>query len=144
LRNKLKPVSFVILVKLVGIYHCLCDETRLRILNLLFQGPLCVCHIQDTLALRQVNASKHLHYLKKNGLVESSRCGNWVMYALPAHPGESLRKNLECLQDCLLSEKLFSDDLKVLRKLRGPGQMPCGPGKTAGKSPKPINTLKGS
>ncbi|MDL5054016.1 metalloregulator ArsR/SmtB family transcription factor [Oscillatoria laete-virens NRMC-F 0139] len=120
-------------MKLIEIYHCLCDETRLRILNLLSHGPLCVCHIQDILGLRQVNASKHLHYLKKHGLAESFRCRNWTVYSLPAKPNALLRRNLECLQDCLLSEKLFHGDIVALRKLHGRGgTAPCGtpqPGK---------------
>ena len=39
---------------LVQIYHCFCDRTRLRILNLLCEGPLCVCHFQELLNEPQV------------------------------------------------------------------------------------------
>ena len=37
--------------QLIEIYNCLCDETRLRIVHLLTQSPLCVCHLQDILGL---------------------------------------------------------------------------------------------
>ena len=30
-------------MELVKIYECLCDPTRLRLLNVLAQGPVCVC-----------------------------------------------------------------------------------------------------
>jgi len=36
-------------MSLIQIYQCLCDQTRLRILNLLGEGPLCVCHFQEIL-----------------------------------------------------------------------------------------------
>ena len=50
-------------MELVPIYQCLCDRTRLRILNLLDSGPLCVCHFQTLLKEGQVKISKHLAYL---------------------------------------------------------------------------------
>ena len=52
-------------MKLLQIYRCLCDETRLRILHLLAQGPLCVCHFQTILRLPQVAVSEHLAYLRE-------------------------------------------------------------------------------
>ncbi len=70
-------------MELVRIYQCLCDRTRLRILNLLLQGPLCVCHLQRTLREPQAKVSKHLRYLKARGLVEASKAGNWRIYRLP-------------------------------------------------------------
>ena len=59
-------------MKLVQIYQCLCDETRLRILNLLSQRSLCVCHIQEILDRSQAQVSQHLSRMKKDGLVEAS------------------------------------------------------------------------
>ena len=56
-------------MKLVQIYQCFCDPTRLRILHLLTQTPLCVCHFQDALREPQVKISKHLAYLRSRGLV---------------------------------------------------------------------------
>ena len=35
----------------VEIHRCLSDETRLRMLHLLAQGPLCVCHLQSIISL---------------------------------------------------------------------------------------------
>ena len=78
-------------MKLVKIYECLCDATRLRLLNLLLQGPLCVCHIQAVLGEPQVKISKHLGYLKARGLVTVRRQGNWMIYALPVHRPRALR-----------------------------------------------------
>lgn len=105
-------------MRLIQIYQCLCDETRLRILHLLAQGPLCVCHFQDILGVSQTRVSQHLSYLRKRGLAESTRRGTWMIYSLPARPSPELEKHLRCLQDCVLSEKLFRDDLEKLQKAR--------------------------
>ena len=47
-------------MELVKIYECLCDPTRLRLLNVLAQGPVCVGHFQDVLGEPQGKISKHL------------------------------------------------------------------------------------
>ena len=105
-------------MQLVQIYQCLCDETRLRIIHLLTNGPLCVCHLQDILDLPQTRISQHLAYLRQRGLVESERRGTWMIYSLPARPEPELEKHLKCLQDCVTSDKMFRDDLKKLRKAK--------------------------
>lgn len=102
-------------MKLIHIYECLCDETRLRILHLLTQSPLCVCHFQDVLREPQVKVSKHLTYLKKHGLVESRQHQNWRIYHLPEKPGFELERHLQCLQDCIRENNLFREDLKRLK-----------------------------
>jgi len=120
-------------VKLVRIYECLCDETRLRLLHVLAQGPLCVCHFQAILREPQVKISKHLAYLKQRGLVTCEREGNWMVYALPAKPPRELTANLACLQDCAGEKPIFRRDLtrlkKLAPKLAAAGPACCAPGK---------------
>lgn len=111
---------------LVKIYECLCDRTRLRLLNLLAPGPLCVCHFQAVLREPQVKISKHLAYLRARGLVESQREGNWIIYRLPAKATRELRANLACLQDCAAEDALFRRDRARLKKL-APGLAASGP-----------------
>lgn len=103
---------------LIRIYGCLCDRTRLRILHLLLEGPLCVCHFQEVLREPQVKISKHLSYLRKHQMVESERCANLMIYRLPDKRPAVLRANLACLQDCAREEKVFRDDAARLTKLR--------------------------
>lgn len=103
---------------LVRIYDCLCDRTRLRILHLLLQGPLCVCHFQSILDEPQVKISKHLAYLRRNGLVEAERCANRMIYRLPARRSRQLEANLACLQDCVREESVFRRDGVRLDKVR--------------------------
>jgi ArsR family transcriptional regulator len=105
-------------MSLVNIYQCLCDPTRLRILHLLTQGPLCVCHFQEVLGEPQVKISKHLGYLKARGMVEARREANWMIYSLPARPSRELKANLACLQDCVSEDRTFRRDAEHLRKCR--------------------------
>jgi len=105
-------------MKLVRIYQCLCDETRLRILNLVGQRPLCVCHLQEILGRTQAQVSQHLSRMKKDGLLEARRHHNWMIYSLPNPVSASLESHLKCLQDCIQSEPVFKQDLAALKKLR--------------------------
>ncbi|HVU17391.1 MAG TPA: metalloregulator ArsR/SmtB family transcription factor [Candidatus Didemnitutus sp.] len=106
-------------MSLVQIYQCLCDQTRLRILHLLGQGPLCVCHIQAALAEPQVKISKHLAYLKTRGMVNVRREANWMIYSLPTKGARELQANLACLQDCVSEDPLFRRDSERLRRRVG-------------------------
>ncbi|MDQ6622892.1 MAG: metalloregulator ArsR/SmtB family transcription factor [Verrucomicrobiota bacterium] len=103
---------------LVQIYQCFCDRTRLRILHILTQGPLCVCHFQEILDERQVKISKHLAYLRAKGMVETQRDGNFIVYALPEKQPAELSSNLKCLQDCAPSDPVFRADLRKVKKLQ--------------------------
>jgi ArsR family transcriptional regulator len=125
-------------VSLVRIYQCLCDQTRLRILSLLGEGELCVCHIQDILDEPQVKVSKHLAYLRARGMVESRKEANWMIYRLPAKPSRELSANLACLQDCARENAQFRRDTGKRRRLgertSADGAPCCTPYATARKS----------
>lgn len=103
---------------LLRIHECLCDKTRLRIVHLLLGGPLCVCHIQEVLREPQVKISRHLAYLRKRGMVDVERCGQWMVYRLPAKRTPALDANLACLQDCICEESVFRTDAVRLSKLK--------------------------
>lgn len=103
---------------LIQIYQCLCDRTRLRIVNLLAHGPLCVCHFQQILDIPQAKVSQHLAYLRKHEMVETTRKGTWIIYSLPAKPTRELEANLKCLQDCTTSDKMFHEDMLRLSKVQ--------------------------
>jgi ArsR family transcriptional regulator, arsenate/arsenite/antimonite-responsive transcriptional repressor len=67
---------------LTDVYAALADPTRLRILSLLSEDEICVCHIHASLDVPQPTASRHLAYLRKSGLVEARRDGSWMHYRL--------------------------------------------------------------
>ena len=69
---------------LTTVFGALADPTRLRILSLLKDGEVCVCHIHASLGVPQPTASRHLAYLRKSGLVTARRNGIWMHYSLAA------------------------------------------------------------
>lgn len=110
----------------MNIYKCLCDRQRLRILNLLHEGPLCVCHLMKILEADQVKISKQLRFMKKLGLVTSERRAQWMVYRLAKAPNSLLEENLKCLQDCKGEGILFRKDLQKRKHLLATLE-PCSP-----------------
>jgi len=103
---------------LVQIYQGFSDRTRQRILHLLAESPLCVCHFQTILGESQVKISKHLANLRDKGMVEVERDQNWMVYSLPRKRAPELQANLKCLQDCVRSDSTFARDLRKLAIIR--------------------------
>lgn len=58
------------------------EETRLRILRLLFKERLSVNEITARLKLSQYNVSKHLRILREAGLLESEKQGKLRLYGV--------------------------------------------------------------
>ncbi|XHR29498.1 MAG: ArsR/SmtB family transcription factor [Chthoniobacteraceae bacterium] len=106
-------------MKLLDIYKCLCDETRVRILGLLSVSPLCVCHIQAVLRKSQVIVSQHLGYLRERGLVTGQRYRSWMIYSLTSDSSEALDANLRCIQNAGNTDPQFRKDRERLEKLMG-------------------------
>jgi ArsR family transcriptional regulator len=73
--NKTKGID-----ELERVFKALADTTRLRILALLGNNEVCVCHIHDSLGLPQPTVSRHLAYLRRSGLVAARRDGVWMHY----------------------------------------------------------------
>ena len=69
------------------------QEQPFRILALLRNGEVCVCHLQGSLRLPQPTISRHLAYLRKAGLAEARRDGVWMYYRL-ACPGSPVVKQV--------------------------------------------------
>lgn len=104
-------------MEIIQIYKCLCDLQRLRILNLLKDGPLCVCHLMEILDEDQVKISKQLGYMRKMGILESERFAQWMIYRLASPDNPLLRENLKCLQDCYNEQVSFKKDSAKRRNL---------------------------
>lgn len=106
-------------MNVIQVYKCMCDGQRLRILNLLREGPLCVCHLMEILDCDQVKMSKQLRYMKELGMVEGERQAQWMVYRLADADHPLLLENLKCLQDCAGEELCFGEDLKKRRDIIG-------------------------
>src|SRR5690242_1095111 len=65
-----------------AVFKGFADPTRIRILSCLAAGELCVCDLVDILRLPQPAVSRHLAYLRRMGLVESTRTSKFAHYRL--------------------------------------------------------------
>lgn len=59
------------------------EESRLRILRLLFKDPLSVSRISERLEISQYNVSKHLRIMREAGLLEVEKKGKLRLYGVP-------------------------------------------------------------
>jgi ArsR family transcriptional regulator, arsenate/arsenite/antimonite-responsive transcriptional repressor len=94
------------------------DRTRLRILNLLLNGELCVCDIVNTLKVPQPTTSRHLAYLRRAGLVEARRDGLWMHYKLATPQSAFHKKLIDCLGSCFLDVPQLAQDKQRLKPRR--------------------------
>ncbi len=98
------------------VFKALADANRLRIVNLLLHGELCVCDIQYVLENSQPNISRHLAYLKNSGMVLDRRDGYRVYYRI-GNARESNRKVLfDFLRQIFKEEKQFEQDTARLKE----------------------------
>ncbi|HYD51377.1 MAG TPA: metalloregulator ArsR/SmtB family transcription factor [Gemmatimonadaceae bacterium] len=87
------------------LFKALSEDTRLEILALLLHhGELCVCDVEQVLAVTQSKASRHLRYLLSVGLVEDRRDGLWVRYRIVDAPNAEQQVVLDALRALLHAE----------------------------------------
>jgi len=63
-------------------FAALADRTRLRLLNLMRDGEVCVCFFAEALGTNNPKISRHLAYLKRASLVAGRRDGKWMHYRI--------------------------------------------------------------
>jgi ArsR family transcriptional regulator len=73
---------------LVMLFSALADRTRLRLLNLMRGGEVCVCYFVEILGETQPKISRHLAYLRRAGIVHARRDGKWIHYRI-ARPDDA-------------------------------------------------------
>jgi ArsR family transcriptional regulator len=103
---------------LAKVFRALADETRLRILSLLRNGEVCVCHIQGGLQLPQPTISRHLAYLRKSGLVEARREGIWMHYKLADSASPIIETVLSATMHALTHAATTERDIARMKKER--------------------------
>jgi len=100
---------------LEGYFKGLSDMTRLRIMNLLLQGELCVCDIQRIVDGSQPTISRHLNYLKHSGLVLDRRDGLRVFYRVTKRSSVDLKPLHQFLRKVFKGKSVLEEDLKELK-----------------------------
>lgn len=71
-------------------FSALGEPSRLRIVELLRDGPLSVGETVDALGMRQPQVSKHLRVLTEAGIVSGDRLARKRIYHLEAAPFETI------------------------------------------------------
>lgn len=109
--------------KLLDVLKALSDETRLRIINLLYEGELCVCDVMEVLQISQAKASRHLIYLKNAGLTKDRKVAQWSYYSLTKD--DSLKFIDSLVYDNLRKLEVYSTDLDTLKEWLDKKIKPC-------------------
>ncbi|WP_105617623.1 ArsR/SmtB family transcription factor [Vallitalea okinawensis] len=99
------------------LFKTLGDENRLRIINLLLRGELCVCQIERIMTINQSNASRHLLKLKNTGIVRTTKKAQWVYYSLSTTFEEEHSILTHYIKDQLKDVEPFASDLVALNKV---------------------------
>ncbi len=99
------------------IFKACADESRLRILNLIFtNGEMCITDLEKILEYTQAKTSRHLIYLKNAGILSYRRYNHWVFYQVKDEVYEIikqifqfLRKDQQLINDQQVYQTLFSN-----------------------------------
>jgi ArsR family transcriptional regulator len=97
----------------------LADPTRLRMIALLQDAEVCVCHMHDSLKISQPKASRHLAYLRKAGVVRTEKRGQWVYYRLARQPNAVAQTLLDAARHCATHVGAVKRDAKRLETQTG-------------------------
>jgi ArsR family transcriptional regulator len=104
------PVLVPTVKHLDALFRGFADPTRLRILNILAAGELCVCDIVEILDVPQPTVSRHLAYLRRCALVEVTRDWKYAHYRL-AHANHPVQANLiACVRSCFAGIELLDQE----------------------------------
>ena len=97
------------------LFEALSDRTRLRLLNLLSLGEMCVCYFTELLDAPQPTISRHLAYLRRAGLVDVRRDGKWMHYSLAQPKDASAARVLNAVLAELKHDREMQRDVKALQ-----------------------------
>lgn len=95
---------------LITLFQALADRTRLRLLNLISGGEVCVCYFVELLDEPQPKISRHLAYLRRAGLVAARREGKWMHYRLTTPADSQQARVLECALAAVADDKQMQRD----------------------------------
>lgn len=102
----------------VTIAKALADETRLRALMLLADGPLCLCQIVEILGLAPSTISKHMSILQQAGLVTSRKNGRWMHFAWSNDDSSpEARQAIDWISGTLRNDDQISRDRQRLQEV---------------------------
>ena len=120
------PLAAPTVADLDTLFRAFADPTRLRLLNVLAAGELCVCDLVELLALPQPAVSRHLAALRRAGLVDVAREWRFMHYRL-AESGHTVHGNLvACVRSCFTGvPTLDAERAAAERRVAQRAEDPC-------------------
>lgn len=89
------------------LFKALSDESRLRILHLLYQNEkMCISDLEHVLDFTQTKTSRHLIYLKNANLVSLQKIDQYAFYSL----GSQVKGFLENMFSYLKNDPILDQD----------------------------------
>ena len=93
------------------IFKAFCDETRLRVLELLQSGEKCACVLLEKVKIKQPTLSHHMKILVESGIVNARKEGKWMYYSINEKNGRAALLLLRDLLTVVLSNCCTENNL---------------------------------
>jgi len=90
--------------KTAKVFMAFCDETRLKVLELLRNGEKCAAVLLEQVSVGQSTLSHHMKILVESGIVTSRKSGKWTYYSI-----------------CESGGQFAADLLRLLTSMKGKG-----------------------
>lgn len=118
------------MLQFMNLTKALADENRVRILMALTnRTELCVCHLNELLALAPSTVSKHLFLLRNARLLLARKEGRWMYYRLNNGQGAPpvVVAALKWIRGAIADEPVIQTDQERLERiLSAPMPAVCG------------------
>jgi ArsR family transcriptional regulator len=98
------------------LFQALADRTRLRLLNLMADGEVCVCFLVEVLDEPQPKISRHLAYLRNAGLVAARRDAKWMHYRITPPEQPAVQRVLDSVLETFRDDAGMQRDRAALLK----------------------------
>ena len=101
------------LANIVDFQKALGDETRIRILMVVYQHQLCLYHLAHIFKLANSTLSKHLDILRRNGFIHKRKQGRFHYFYF----NSAYQQQLNWLLDILADDETIQSDQKLVKQL---------------------------
>lgn len=114
------------LASVASLHEACGDSARLRLLNLLAAGELCVCDLVDLTGESQPFVSRHLARLRSAGVVEVERRSTFAYYRI-AELAAPAQRQLDAILDGLVDSdaRLTRERSSASAAVAKRGAIPC-------------------
>lgn len=86
----------------INILKAMAHPVRYNIIKFLYEGPKCVCKLNEQFEFSQANLSQHLRILKDAGILKSEKVGLETHYSLYSEGIKDILESVEKYVENLL------------------------------------------